>query len=113
MKLKNSEIMELNKTHLEHLVLLTFSFLVLDLASTFIGLQLGLVEAGILFVNSTFAGIVKGKIFFLLIIFIIYFSVAKNGKPEVLNKGIYFVVGINGGIFIANMTQIYYQLTYQ
>ena len=103
--------MQINRMNLEHLAILTLSFLVLDLASTFIGLQLGMVEAGILFVNSTFAGIVKGKILFLLIIFIIYFYMAKDARPEILNKGIYFVVGINAGIFIANMIQIYHQIS--
>lgn len=98
--------------HLEHLALLTLSFLVLDLASTFIGLQLGLVEAGILFTNSTFTEIIKVKVFFLFIIFAIYFSMIKNVRPEILNKVIYFVVGLNGGVFLANIIQIYYHLSY-
>lgn len=98
--------------YLEHLALLTLSFLVLDLASTFIGLQLGLVEAGILFANSTFTEIIKIKVFFLFVIFVIYFLMVKSARPEILNKVIYFVVGLNSGVFLANIVQIYYHLSY-
>ena len=98
----------MNKMHLEHLLLLTLTFVVLDLVSTFIGLSVGLIEVGLLFKGLPFTHMITGKIIFLFAIFAIYFAMLEKGKEATLNKAIYFLCGLNGGIFIANMTQIYY-----
>ena len=101
----------MNKMHLEHLFLLTLTFVVLDLVSTFIGLRIGLIEVGILFKGLPFIHIVAGKIIFFFAIVAIYFSMLEKAKEARLNKAIYFLCGLNSGIFIANMTQIYYYVS--
>lgn len=102
----------MNKMHLEHLLLLTVTFVVLDLVSTFIGLRIGLIEVGILFKGLPFTYMIAGKIIFLFAIFALYFAMLKKAKEATLNKSIYFLCGLNGGIFIANVTQIYYYVSY-
>lgn len=101
----------MKKMHLEHLALLTLTFVVLDLVSTYIGLRSGLIEIGILFEGSPFVHIIIGKIFLLFVIIAIYFLLLAKAKEATLNKMIYFIGGLNGGIFIANMIQIYYQIS--
>lgn len=111
-KLVKTEIMQINRMRLEHLLLLTVTFVVLDLVSTFIALRIGLIEIGFLFKGSPFVYVIIGKIFFLFAIVAIYFSMLEKSKEANLNKIIYFIGGLNGGIFIANMVQIYYYISY-
>ncbi|MCK4666932.1 hypothetical protein KAU33_09295 [Candidatus Dependentiae bacterium] len=100
----------MKKIYFEHVIVLLITFVVLDLTSTFIGLYFGLTEIGFYAKNFDFLGITIMKIIAFFVLLGLHLAMIKNSGYYVTTKAVYFIAGINGGIFIFNMHQIVYVL---
>ncbi len=98
-----------DKVKLHHIALLTFTFFVLDVGSTWIGLQMGATEVGVIAKYFDFTGIALLKFAGLLVLLFSYVRIV-NDHELFADRMIYFISGISMGVFIVNIHQVLYYL---
>lgn len=99
-------IISIKKVYSEHVIVLLITFFILDLVSTVIGLYFGLIEIGVFAKNFDFLGITVMKVIAFLLLLGLYFAMIRSSGYHITTKVVYFIAGINGGIFIFNLHQI-------
>lgn len=96
---------------IEYILLLIFSFYILDILTTYTRLKIGGLECGMFQQNFSFINIMITKFIGLLLIIVLYIWLSY--KDEALSKkAVFFVSGIGSGIAISNIHQIIYLMQY-